>query len=382
MVEAFRIAVPEAALQDLLRRLEHARWPDHVPEQGWRQGTDLEYLRGLVDYWRNSYDWRAHEAQLNGFGHFTADMSHGRMHFIHERSPHSAAKPLLLLHGWPGSIYEFYKLLPMLTQPEAHGGSAEHAFHVVAPSLPGYGFSDAPREPGFSPRRVAGVMDTLMREVLGYPRYHAQGGDWGSVIASWLGFDRPSAVAAIHLNMMGLPARPGPDDPPLTEGEKSYLADAKKKMSEDMAYMAIQGTRPQTLGYGLNDSPVGLAAWLVEKFRAWTDCGGELENSVSKDELLTNIMIYWVTGSITSSMRLYFEYRHSREALPPGERVACPTGFANFPGEIMSPPRSWVERVYNIQRWTDMAQGGHFAALEAPHALAGDMRAFFADIEV
>ena len=380
MTETFRIAVPDEVLGDLQARLERTRWPDHIPAYGWEQGTEVAYLRELLDYWRTKYDWRRHETELNGFAQFRAALSHGKVHFIHERSPHPQARPLLLLHGWPGSVYEFHKLIPLLTRPEEHGGEASGAFHVVAPSLPGYGFSDAPAEPGFSPRRLAGVMHELMHEVLAYPRYFVQGGDWGAVIASWLGYDHHPEVAGIHLNMMGLPARPGAEDPPLSDEEKAFLARAGKMMKEDMAYMAIQGTRPQSLGYGLHDSPVGLAGWLVEKFRAWTDCGGELERSVSKDELLTNIMIYWVTGTITSSMRLYYEYRHTKEALPPGARLVCPAGFANFPGEIFNPPRSWVERSYNVQRWTDMDTGGHFAALEAPEALAGDIRAFFASI--
>ncbi|MCZ6558672.1 MAG: alpha/beta fold hydrolase [SAR324 cluster bacterium] len=381
-MEPFKIAVPDQVLRDLRERLDRTRWPGQVEAYGWAQGTEPGYLRGLLEYWREGYDWRRHEAELNGFDQFMAGLSHGRMHFIHQRSPHPSAKPLLLLHGWPGSVYEFHKLIPRLTDPPAQGGNAAQAFHVVAPSLPGYGFSDAPREPGFSPRRMARAAHELMHDVLGYPRFLVQGGDWGAVICSWMGFDFPQAVAGIHLNMMGLRAAPGPDSPPLSEEEKAFLADAGKKMKEDMAYMAIQGTRPQSLGYGLNDSPVGLAGWLVEKFHAWTDCGGELERSISKDELLTNIMIYWVSGSITSSMRLYYEYRQSNESLPPGERVEVPTGFANFPGEIFNPPRSWVERNYNIQRWTDMPAGGHFAALEAPRALAEDMAAFFATIAI
>jgi pimeloyl-ACP methyl ester carboxylesterase len=378
MSDPFQINVPDGVLHDLNERLARARWPDQVAAYGWEQGTEPGYLRELVAYWRDEFDWRRQEALLNGFSHFTARFDHGRVHFIHERSRHPQARPLLLLHGWPGSVFEFHRLIPRLTRPEEHGGTPAEAFHVVAPSLPGYGFSAAPREPGFTPRRMAQVMNRLMRDELGYSRYFAQGGDWGSVICSWLGVDAAPSVAAIHLNMAGLRPSLGPDAPPLTEEEKAFLAAAQQTIKEDMAYMAIQGTRPQTLGYGLNDSPVGLAAWIVEKFRAWTDCGGDLERSVSKDELLTNIMIYWVTGTITSSVRLYYEFRHADEQLSQGERVECPTGYADFPGEIFRPPRSWLERAYDLRQWTEMKAGGHFAALEAPDALAEDVRRFFA----
>ncbi len=247
MSEPYTIRVPDAVLEDLKERLARSRWPDHVTAYDWAQGTHPDYLRDLLAYWAQDYDWRKHEALLNGFAHFQAPLSHGRLHFIHERSPHPEARPLLLVHGWPGSVFEFHKLIPMLTRPEEHGGTAGQAFHVVAPSLPGYGFSEAPREPGFTPRRMAKAMHELMGETLGYTRYVAQGGDWGSVICSWLGFDFAPTVAAIHLNMAGLRPAAGADGPPFSPEEKAFLGATQAKMKEEMAYMAIQGTRPQTL---------------------------------------------------------------------------------------------------------------------------------------
>ncbi len=382
MVSPYEIRVPESVLQDLRERLARTRWPDHIPEFGWAQGTVPSYLRELVDYWQNAYQWRDHEAMLNRLAQFRTDLGGGQLHFVHERSPHEEARPLLLIHGWPGSFFEFYKVIPRLTHPVDFGGRPEDAFHVVAPSLPGYGFSQAPQAPGATPRSFGAIFHALMHRVLGYPRYFAQGGDWGSVVASWMAHDFHPVVAGLHINMVGLRPTLNEESPPLSDEEKAFLAQARQQMGEDMAYQAIQGTRPQSLGYGLHDSPVGLAGWLVEKFRAWSDCGGDLEQSISRDELLTNLMIYWVSGTITSSMRLYYEYRHQKEKLPPGARVECPTGFCDFPGEIIRAPRSWVERAYRICRWSEMKAGGHFAALEAPEALTEDIRGFFGTISL
>jgi len=376
-VQPFTIAVPQAVLDDLSLRLERVRWPDPSPGYGWRQGTDLAYLKSLVETWRTSFDWRKQEALLNGFPHCTTEVDGLRFHALHARSPHANARPLLLLHGWPGNVFEFYKLIPRLTEPDKFGGSAADALHVVAPSLPGYGFSAAPREPGASPRRIAHWLHTLMAERLGYRGYFVQGGDWGSVAGSWLARDQPDFVRALHLNMMGLRPSLGPESPPLTAEERAYLEHAKRLRGEELAYQAIQGTKPQTLGYGLHDSPVGLAGWLVEKYRAWTDCGGELERALTREELLTLITIYWVTGTITSSVRLYFEYRASRDALRAGERVEVPVGFADFPGEILRVPRAFAERAYAIAHWSEMPRGGHFAALEQPDLLARDLWKFF-----
>jgi len=373
----FRIGIPQSVLDDLRQRLERTRWPDPSPGYGWKQGTELSYLQSLVGTWRDGFDWRKQETLLNGFPQFTTEVDGLRLHFLHVRSPHPAARPLLLLHGWPGSVFEFYKLIPRLTEPEQHGGRAGDAMHIVAPSLPGYGFSSAPREPGGAPRQFARQMHALMADRLGYQSYFAQGGDWGSVIASWLALDHPEAVAKLHLNMMGLRPALGPGAPPLNAEELAYLEQAKRLRSEELGYQAIQGTRPQTLGYGLQDSPAGLAGWLVEKYRSWTDCDGEIERALTRDEILTLITIYWVTGSITSSLRLYFEFRASKDALRPGERVAVPVGFADFPREILRVPRAFAERAYTIRHWTTMPKGGHFAALEQPESLAQDLWKFF-----
>lgn len=377
MIEPFRIAVPDEDLRDLRERLGRTRWPTPSPHAGWEQGTALDYLQELVAYWRDRFDWRRQEALLNGFAHFMATIAEQRLHLIHERSPHAQALPLLLVHGWPGSVHEFYKLIPMLTRPEAFGGDPGDAFHVVAPSLPGYGWSPAPEKPGATPRVLARLFARLMGETLGYRRYALQGGDWGSVITSWAALDFPKAAAGLHLNMAGMRPYSGPGSPPLSEEEKAFLGRSRAIWNERFAYFQIQGSRPQSLGYGLTDSPAGLAGWLVEKFRDWSDCGGEIERRFSKDELLTHIMIYWVTGSIASSTRLYYEYRHAGEALGPGQRVECPTGFADFPGEMIRPPRSWLERVYRLEHFREMPRGGHFAAWEEPALLAEDIRAFF-----
>jgi len=379
MPKPFTIDIPEQTLTDLRERLQRTRWPDQVEDYGWQQGSELGYTQKLAQYWAQKYDWRPHEAEMNRWDHFTTTIQGQPLHFIHQRSPHADAKPLLIQHGWPGSFYEFHQILPMLTQPEAHGGRAQDAFHVVAPSLPGYTFSPPAKAPGMTTREIGGLMHRLMGE-LGYKRYGTQGGDWGSMVTSWLAFDHPESIIGVHLNMQGVRARTWAV--PLTSEEKDYLLKARDLFKEDMAYFAIQGTRPQSLGYGLNDSPAGLLGWLTEKFRAWTDCNGELKNALSWDAFLTNVTLYWVTGCITSSARLYYEHNHSNEdVLPSNGRIDTPTGFAHFPGEIFHPPRSWVERAYNVVRWTDMPKGGHFAAMEQPALLAEDIRAFFAELD-
>ena len=377
-IKPFKIEIAEEVLGDLRERLSRTRLAPPSPLAPWEQGTDAEALADLLKSWQHAYDWRDHEAILNGFDQFQVPMETGQVHFIHQRSTHPNARPLLIVHGWPGGVYEFYKLIPMLTQPEKFGGSAEQAFHVIAPSLPGYGFSDAPQEPGWSPRRVAGLFHQLMTEQLGYSDYIVQGGDWGAVVASWVAHDH--SCAGLHLNMVGL--RPHLDETvQLTEEESAFLRETRRSMQQDMAYQAIQGTRPQSLGYGLQDSPAGLAGWLLEKYRAWSDCSGKWDGSISRDEILTLLTLYWVTGTITSSMRLYYEYRKGDESLTAGQRVACPTGFASFPGEIYRPPRSWVERAYNVVQWADMPSGGHFAALERPKELAAELGKFKKKIE-
>lgn len=383
-IENYRIAVPQQVLDDLNLRLSLARMPDQLEGAGWDYGTELGYLKELVDYWKTRYDWRKAEEKLNGFSHFRTTINSRKVHFIHQRSRHEDAFPLVLSHGWPGSIYEFHKIIGPLTDPQAHGGKREDAFHVVCPSIPGYGFSEAPAAPGFDAIQVARTFAGLMTQ-LGYSRYGAQGGDWGATISMWIGHLFPQHVAGIHLNMVPVFLPKKGVEATITDAEKARLAGLRKRLAGEMAYFDQQSTRPQTLGYGLNDSPVGLAAWIVEKFRSWSDCDGNVENCFSKDDLLTNVMIYWVTGSITSSMRLYYETEHTRlAAIAAGKiekantpDVTVPTGCALFPCELTQPPRSWAEQYFNIAQWTEMAKGGHFAALEQPECLVEDIRNFF-----
>jgi pimeloyl-ACP methyl ester carboxylesterase len=375
----FRINVPEATLSDLRERLRRTRFPDQAPGDPWAFGADLAYVTELCAYWRDHYDWRKHEAMLNGFPQFTAPVAGIDLHFIHAEGRGPAPLPLLLSHGWPGSVWEFHKIIPMLTDPARFGGDPRDAFTVVAPSLPGYGFSFAPGQPRFGITEIADAFATLMTDVLGYRRFAAQGGDWGGFITSRLGLAYPDRLAGIHVNLLSLrrdlprPANPTPE-------ERAYIDDLGTWLREETGYQWIQGTKPQTLAYGLTDSPAGLAAWIVEKFRTWSDCGGDVERSFSKDELLTNITLYWVTAAINSSFWPYYARYHAPWPIGDGQRIEVPTAYAAFPKEIVRPPRAWAERVYNIRRWTVMPSGGHFAALEEPRALVDDLRAFFRDL--
>ena len=379
-IEPFKIAVPDEVLADLRARLERTRLPGEIPGSEWDYGTNLAYLRELVDYWRTRYDWRAHERALNRFAHFRAAAGGEHLHFIHERGRGPNPKPLLLLHGWPGSVYEFMELIPRLTNPAAHGGDARDSFTVVAPSLPGYGFSAHPRTCAMNIQAMADIMFKLMHEVLGYDRFGAQGGDWGAAITSRLGEVYRDRLYGIHINMVAVGAAEGRRPAELNDAEKVFLGDLERFRRDETGYQWIQGTKPQTLAYALNDSPAGLAAWIVEKFRTWSDCRGDVERRFSKDQLLTNVMIYWATETINSSTRLYYEARHHAWHLKPDTRIETPTAVANFPAELMRPPRSWAERAYNIVRWTEMPSGGHFAAMEEPALLADDIRAFFREL--
>lgn len=377
-MQAFEINVPDEVLVDLRKRLAHTRYPDQLEGAQWEYGTELQYLRSLCRYWETEYDWRAQEQRLNRLPQFKTTVNGLELHFIHVRSKHEAAKPLLLAHGWPGSFAEFSKVIGPLTDPCAHGGDAKDAFHVVVPSMPGYGFSQAPRKPGFDIVEVARTYAALMSE-LGYRRYGVQGGDWGALVCRNLCHLCPEQVSGIHLNLIvALPPKssPNPMEGVLPE-ELAALAGLPKFQQEELGYQQIQGTKPQSLGYALNDSPVGLCAWIIEKFRAWSDCDNDVERRFTKDELLTNVMIYWVTRSITSSMRLYCESIRSGSANELSQRIDTPMAAAIFPRETYQPPRAWAAPVFNIQRWTRMKAGGHFAAMEEPTALVEDIRAFF-----
>lgn len=377
--EPFNIHVPDEVLDDLRRRLALTRWPDEISKNDWQYGTDLRYLKELIAYWRNGYDWRAQERLLNSFSQFKIQMADVHLHFIHQQGIGPNPLPLLISHGWPGSIYEFVKIIGPLTDPAQYGGDPEDAFTVVAPSLPGYGFSHAPNQRRLGIEEIADLFAQLMTDGLGYSRFAAQGGDWGSFVTSRLGQVHPEKLAGIHLNMV--PVAPHPADrADLSEAEQAFIKKAGAFQKTEAAYQVIQGTKPQTLAYGLNDSPAGLAAWIVEKFHTWTDSGGNIESRVSKDDLLTNVMIYWVTQTINSSFYLYYRLRHRPWRLGRGEKITAPTGIASFPGEIFRPPREWADRVFNVKRWTPMPSGGHFAALETPDLLVEDIRAFFRDL--
>jgi microsomal epoxide hydrolase len=372
----FTIHVPDEALADLRMRLERIRWPDENPGGGWQYGSDLAYMKALVAYWREQYDWRAHEVRLNRLRQFVAPVAGIDVHFIHEPGVGPHPLPLLLSHGWPDSIVEFERLIPLLTDPGRFGGDPGDAFTVVAPSLPGFTFSFRPDQPRFNVAEIADVFTLLMTEVLGYGRFAAQGGDWGGYISAQLGAAHADRVLGIHVTLLSGPREATPA--PQTEEERAYVAELQRWMREEQGYGMIQGTKPQTLAYGLTDSPVGLAAWIVEKFRAWSDCGGNIERRFSKDVLLTNVMLYWVTGAINSSFWPYWARRHEPWPLSEQTPVRAPTAYASFPKEILHPPRAWVESVYpNLRRWSMMPAGGHFAALEEPEALAADIRAFF-----
>jgi pimeloyl-ACP methyl ester carboxylesterase len=377
--EPFTIAIPEATLQDIRRRVAEFPWHEMPVDGGWEYGANLDYMKSLCQYWLDEYDWREHEAALNQFSHFKAPVDDGHdvldVHYIYEKGSGPNPVPLLINHGWPGSVVEFMKLIEPLAHPERFGGNVEDAFDVVAPSLPGFGFSGAPPRP-FGPRRIAGHLSRLMTDVLGYPKYLAQGGDWGAGVASWLGYDHAPACQAIHINVIVMQHSDGPQ----TAEEREWSARWEDEQIMQHGYRTQQATRPQTLSYAMMDSPVGVAAWIVEKFHDWSDIrNDDVETAHSKDTMLTNIMVYLVTRTFNTASWIYYGRREEggRCMSHDGTRVEVPTAAALFPAEMLSwPPRSYVERMYNITRWTEMPHGGHFAALEAPEHLLEDIRAF------
>lgn len=379
--QAFQVHIPQQVLDDLRERLARTRWADEVVGVGWDYGTNQGYLRGLVDYWQNGFDWRAQEAKLNQFAHFRATIDGVGIHFIHERGKGPNPLPIVLTHGWPDSFYRMLKLIPLLTDPAGHGGDPADVFDVVVPSLPGFGFSDPLAGARYDRGRVADLWATLMTDVLGYRRFAAHGGDIGRGVTEQLAFKHAAALVGIHVTdvpytrMFAAP----PED--LSEAEQQYLEAGRRWQRQEGGYAAMQGTKPQTLAYGLNDSPAGLAAWIVEKFRSWSDCDGDVEKRFTKDELLTNITLYWVTGTIGSSFRPYAEGR-PEPAGDAEQRTSVPIGVAIFPKDIVPAPRDYGERVFNVQRWTEMPRGGHFAAMEEPELLAEDLRAFFRTLRV
>lgn len=366
-VEPYTVAVPDAVLDDLRERIRRTRWPDPAPGEPWAQGVDLDYLRGLLASWADTFDWRRHERWLNGFGHHLADVDGVRVHFVHHRAPEARAA-LILTHGWPSTFVELLSLVDRLGD----------RFDLVVPSLPGYAFSERPDRP-LDRMVVAGLWHRLAQG-LGYERYGAHGGDFGAGVATAMAQSAPERLIGIHLSTAELSPYTGPGAPPLTAEERAYVDRVDRWDATERGYSSVQSTRPQTLGYALNDSPAGLAAWVLDKWRSWSDSDGDLDARFGRDALLTMLTIWWATGSITSSMRDYYDNRWHGTPIGPDDFVAVPTAMALFPNEFVpegAPPRTWYERLYDVRRWTVLPRGGHFAAAEEPDLLAGDIADFF-----
>ncbi|WJR75835.1 epoxide hydrolase family protein [Bradyrhizobium sp. NP1] len=376
-IDPFQIRVPQEELDDLGRRLRSARLPPRTSVAPWSLGTDHDFMQEFLTEWRDKYDWREVEARLNRLPQFTTEIDGFTIHFVYERGSGRSPLPLILTHGWPGSFVEFENVIAPLAHPERFGGNADDSFDVIVPSIPGYGWSSPPSAP-ITTREVAALWHQLMTETLGYNSYFAQGGDWGSLVASWLGVDHPDAVKAIHINMMGLRPYTGSGSAPIDADEARWLEQARARLRKEGGYQAIQGSKPQTLAYGLNDSPVGLAAWIVEKFHGWSDSSGR--PPFTMEQLITNIMIYWLTQSIHTSIWLYTAARlKGGMGLGPREFVGVPTGFLSCPNDLFPPPPdAWIKRTYNLARRTNWTTGGHFAAYERGEALIRDVRDFFA----
>ncbi|MGW3937692.1 epoxide hydrolase family protein [Streptomyces phaeochromogenes] len=381
-IRPFRIDIPQAQLDDLHTRLDLTRWPDELPGAGWEYGASLPYLRELADHWRGAYDWRKHEAALNEIPQFATEIDGAQVHFLHVRSPEPDAVPLILTHGWPGSIVEFLGLIGPLSDPRAHGGDPADAFHLVIPAIPGFGFSGPTKDRGWNVGRTARAWAELMRR-LGYERYGAQGGDLGALISPALGRVAPESVIGVHVNAASvgfIPLGPVAEDvqAELTDRERQSLAAIGRFTSDGFGYNVLQSTRPQTLAYGLTDSPVGQLAWIMEKFKEWTHSSAELpEDAVDRDTLLTNVMLYWLTGTAGSAARMYYENGHSGDWFPV-TRSEVPTAVANFGEDVAI--RRWTEETNTVVRWTEFDRGGHFAALEVPELLTGDIREFFGSL--
>lgn len=374
--ERFSIQIPEDVLIDLKYRLDHIRWPDQLENVAWERGTENGYLQSLVSYWSEQYDWRAQEAELNRLPQFRCTVDGVDVHFIHERGRGPNPLPIILTHGWPDSFIRYKKMIPLLADPARYGGDPNDAFDVIVPSIPGFGFSGKPTVGGVNNSTVSELWAKLMTEELGYETFAAAGGDMGSGVTRYLAAIHPELLVGIHVTDIGIIRQlmTAHDEASLSKEELQYKADVQKWIVEEGGYISLQATKPQTLAYGLSDSPVGLAAWIVEKFRSWSDQDCEFDKKFGNDELLTNIMIYWITNTIGPSAHRYFENTHS---LPQLGRIDVPTGVALFPSDVLLPPREWAEKNLNIMRWTHMPRGGHFAAIEEPELLAEDIRAFF-----
>lgn len=374
-VERFQIQVTNEILNDLKYRLNHVRWPDQMADISWERGTELGYLQSLISYWCAQFNWRKQEAELNRLSQYLCNVDGIDIHFVHERGKGPHPIPIILTHGWPDSFIRYQKIIPLLTDPAHFGGDPEDSFDVIVPSVPGFAFSGQPQQTGVSNFRTSELWAKLMTEELGYHKFAAAGGDVGSSVTRYLAFNHPELLIGIHLTDIGIIRNLiTSQDAELSQEELQYKKSASAWISQEGAYMSIQSTKPQTLAYGLSDSPVGLAAWIIEKFRSWSDCNGDLRQSFSEDELLTNIMLYWVTNSVGTSAHLYYENTHF---LPLIGYIEVPTGVAVFPADILPPPRVWAERNLNIVHWATMPRGGHFTAMEDPESLAKDIREFY-----
>jgi len=372
MLDAFTVAFSDEDISDLRYRLARTRWPDQLPDTAWELGTDLDYLRDVCAYWADGFDWTAAQSRLNAWPQVTTVIDGQTIHAIHARADEPGAMPLLVLHGWPGSAAEMIKII----EPLRHPDDGADAFHVVCASLPGFGFSGPTRERGWNVRRIATAMVELM-DRLGYERFAALGGDWGATTSNYLALDHPARLVGIYLTMVAAGPPPGSDGSELSDTDRAWVAKSAEFFQHESGYLQIQGTRPQTLAYGLSDSPAGLAGWMIEKFRAWSDCDGDLESAITRDELLTILSLYWLTGTANSASRIYYEAMKAGEFEPIRARIEVPTGCAIFPMETVRAPRPWAEHAWNVQHWTEMPRGGHFSAIEMPEALVADVRSFY-----
>src|SRR5450759_4741014 len=376
--QSFELRIPDRAIADLKTRLSLTRFPDAAPGEPWAYGSSVDYVRDLVSYWKDIFDWRAQEATLNAFPQFKVPLHDIDLHYLHVPDVGPNPYPLLLLHGWPGSVFEFLDIIPRLTDPVRFGGDPKDAFTVIAPSLPGYGLSFRPGQKRFTLQDIADCLHDLMTKILGVQKFAAQGGDWGAGVASLIGQKYPSSVCGIHLNLLFAPRDRITGH---SESETRYGEQLAHWLKEETGYQQIQGTKPQTLAFGLTDSPAGLAAWIAEKFRSWSDNDGVPESAISRDRMLANIALYWFTGAIGSSFWPYYARLHGSAIFPAGGTISVPTGYAEFPREIVRPPRTAAARVFtDIRRWSVMPRGGHFAALEQPELLASEVCAFFREL--
>jgi len=373
----FTLNVPDADIADLRERLARTRFPDAAPGDPWAYGASVDYMRELVAYWRDTFDWRAAEAKLNAYPQFKLVKDDIDLHFLHVPGKGPTPRPLLLMHGWPGSVFEFVDFIPRLTDPEKFGGDPADSFTVVAPSLPGYGLSFRPGQKRYGVEEIADAMTDLMSRTLGYSRFAVQGGDWGGITAARMGAVHADRLIGIHVNLLSVPRDPKAIANPTPE-QRVFIDQLKHWLDEETGYQEIKGTKPQSLSFAMTDSPAGLAAWIVEKFRSWTDCDGDIERALTREQMLSNISFYWFTGAIGSSFYPYYFRKHRGWPVSPAQPATAPTGYAEFPKEMLHPPRSIAEKTFtDIRRWTVMPRGGHFAAMEQPDALAEDVRAFF-----